>query len=104
MWNVPGVHQLGIQHFQLENFVDGALHTIDCGVAQRYCGHALRCALRNNVFGLHHSTLKEQMAIGALRIREAEQSPSEAEQSPSILLEEDWQLRPTMFEGQGRSE
>jgi hypothetical protein len=64
-----GVHHLGIAFFSLLFFVDCVLHTVDLGVAQRYCGHALRCALRNNVFGMRHSTLQERLEFGALHVR-----------------------------------
>ena len=69
MWNIAGVHQFGINHFTLDMFVDCTLRTIDLGLAQRYCGHAIRCALRNNIFCLPHNTLLERMTIGSLHIR-----------------------------------
>ena len=69
MWNVPGVHNLGIDHLVITYIADCTLHTLDLGVAQRYCGHAIRCALRNNVHNIERDSLKDRMAIGAMRVR-----------------------------------
>jgi hypothetical protein len=71
MWNIVDAHQLGIDYFEIVFFVDCTLHTVDLGVAPRYCGHAIRCALRNNIFNLPHPTLHERLQVGALHIRKA---------------------------------
>ena len=34
--NIPGVHNLGIEGFQIEHFAECTLHTLDLGVAQYY--------------------------------------------------------------------
>ena len=44
--NIPGVHRLGVDHFEVTNFAECTLHTIDLGVAQRFCGTSIVTGLK----------------------------------------------------------
>ena len=69
MFNVEGLHNYGVNFFSIEFFVDCILHTVDLGIAQRYCGHSIKCLLECNVFNLRHATKGARMEVGALVIR-----------------------------------
>ena len=51
MFNVPGVHALGINHFEVVHFCEDT-HTLDLGVAQRFCATAMVTGLRLNIYKL----------------------------------------------------
>ena len=69
MFNVDGVHNLGIDHFEKDDCLDDVLHTVDLGFGQRYCGESIKLALRNYIFGLPHATLYQRLLYGIISIR-----------------------------------
>jgi hypothetical protein len=52
MFNIPGVHSFGIEHFEVVNFCECTLHTLDLGASQRFCATAMTQALLCNIFKL----------------------------------------------------
>ena len=69
MFNIPGVHDLGIDDFEITMMVDCTLHTLDLGVAERYNGEAVKHMLTRNIYNMPQSSLKERMIAGMLRIK-----------------------------------
>ena len=41
LWNVPGIHQDGVEHFRLEFIIGDLLHTLDLGVLPKFAGLVL---------------------------------------------------------------
>ena len=70
MFNIPGVHNHGVDHFRLEYFVDCLLHTVDLGVAQRFIGTALLLILRRNCYGSECGALLGRMNDGCRLMRQ----------------------------------
>ena len=66
MTNIPGVHSFGIEHFEIQYFCECTLHTLDLGVAQRFCGTAMVRALRYNVYKLPFKAVGKLVRRGAL--------------------------------------
>ena len=52
LMNIPGVHNLGIDGFEVGHFADCTLHTLDLGVSQRFCATVMVHALTSNVYQL----------------------------------------------------
>jgi len=52
LFNIPGVHSFGIDHFEVRYFCECTLHTLDLGVASRFCGTAMVLALQCNIYKL----------------------------------------------------
>ena len=69
MWNIAGVHSLGIDHFEVISFCECTLHTLDLGLAQRFCGESMVTALKSNIydFPIYRSKVK-LVQKGALRM------------------------------------
>ena len=68
LWNIPGVHNLGIDHFMIDHFGDCVLHTVDLGLGPRLIGVSFMYALRKNVYGLEGS-MHEKLTKGMLSIK-----------------------------------
>jgi hypothetical protein len=68
MWNVPGVHSLGIDWFEVQYFCECTLHTLDLGVSQRFCGTAIVRALRSNVYNLPYKGARQRIRRGCMRM------------------------------------
>jgi uncharacterized membrane protein YeaQ/YmgE (transglycosylase-associated protein family) len=66
LWNVPGVHSLGIDDFEVRCMAECTLHTLDLGVAQRFCGTAMVRALKSNIYTLPYKSTGKLVARGAL--------------------------------------
>ena len=64
VFNIPGVHNLGIDGLSLESFVDCSLHTIDLGLAQRFVATSFRDMLCANIFSLPVATRLEKLYAG----------------------------------------
>ena len=62
--HVPDLHDLGIDGFTLDRFVDDRLHTIELGAAQKWCALALLNILRANLFGLTNPRLLDRLHVG----------------------------------------
>jgi hypothetical protein len=45
IWSVPGIHDVGIKHFDHTLMVDDVLHCVDLGIAQRWAGTGSRTQL-----------------------------------------------------------
>ena len=66
LWDLPGVHALGIKFFRIEYLLDCTLHTVDLGVGASVVGYSILWALRKNVFGIKgtaHSRLVRGMLM-----------------------------------------
>ena len=66
LFNIPGVHSLGIDDFETRGMAECTLHTLDLGVAQRFCATAMVRALKSNVFKLPYRAIGRLVARGAL--------------------------------------
>ncbi len=66
--NTPGVHSLGIDGFQIGHFCECTLHTLDLGVAQRFCGTAIVKALKCNIYKLPLRSAKKLVQMGSHKI------------------------------------
>ena len=69
LWNVPGVHNYGIEHFTLDRMVDDVLHTLALGTEGKYDGEVLVEALRKDVFETGQGNQKERLQYGVLKVR-----------------------------------
>ena len=69
MFNIPGLHNLGVDHFEMRHFVDCTLHTLDLGVGQRYIATCFVHLLRKNVFECIHTTLYGKMVLGMQKMK-----------------------------------
>jgi len=63
LFNIPGVHTFGIDHFEVLHIAECTLHTLDLGLAQRFCATAMVKALKCNIYKL------KLKAIGPLVFR-----------------------------------
>ena len=68
LFNIPGVHSLGIDHFLVRYFCECTLHTLDLGVAQRFCGTAMVLALQCNFYNLSCSGKTQLVRRGVGRM------------------------------------
>lgn len=66
LFNIPGVHTFGIDGFEIVHFAECTLHTLDLGIAQRYCATTMVKALRANIYNLVRSARLVQR--GSLRM------------------------------------
>ena len=67
--NIPGVHRLGVDHFEVDNFAECTLHTIDLGVAQRFCGTSIVTGLKANIYKLPLRAKGPLIKRGCFRLR-----------------------------------
>ena len=68
IFNIPGVHSLGINGFLCSFFCECTLHTLDLGVAQRFCATAMVCALKANMYGLPFKAKRKLVIRGSLTL------------------------------------
>ena len=68
LFNIPGVHSLGIDGFEIVHFCECTLHTLDLGVAQRFCGTAIVKALKCNIYKLPYRSAKKLVQMGSHKI------------------------------------
>jgi hypothetical protein len=64
MFNIPGVHSFGIDWFEVQHFCECTLHTLDLGVAQRFCGTAMVQALQCNIYKLPYKGKRQLVRRG----------------------------------------
>jgi hypothetical protein len=70
MFNVPGVPSLGIDHFEVNHLAECTLHTVDLGIAQRFCATSIVKALTCNVYGLRQKSRLARVKRGCFKIRQ----------------------------------
>jgi len=73
MFNIPGVHSFGIDEFQAVHFCECTLHTLDLGVAQRFCGTAMVRALKSNIYKLPFKAAGKLVKKGCLMMAKRHQ-------------------------------
>ena len=61
VFNIPGIHKYGIEHFELRYFRDCVLHTLDLGIIPRWLGHSLSMVILENCYGCTDSTEKARL-------------------------------------------
>jgi len=66
--NIPGVHSQGIDGFDIAYFAECTLHTLDLGIAQRFCGTAMVKALMANIYKLPYKTQAAKIQKGSLEM------------------------------------
>lgn len=71
LFHLPGVHSLGIDSFEIKGMAECTLHTLDLGVAQRFCGTAMVRALCSNIYNLPCKSKGKLIARGALVMNKA---------------------------------
>ena len=69
MFNVAGVHNMGIDHFTIECFVDCMLHTVDLGVLLKFHGKVLVEVLRRDCFATGGATILSKVEMGLTVIK-----------------------------------
>ena len=69
IFNIPGVHNYGIDHFQLPYLVDDPLHTLSLGVSQRFVGLCFREVLLSNCFRVVANTKEQKLERGIFQLR-----------------------------------
>ncbi len=69
MFNIPGLHDHGIEHFTIDRFVDCTLHTLDLGVTCKWHGLALVELLKHDVYHTELSTQTDRINAGVYSMR-----------------------------------